>query len=114
MFYKLGLNQISRVCFLDKKWIVYHLKALDYARNKSIIRQEKINEELAVTKDTKKALEEVRSLLGWYRAQVEYHRNGAIKHLDPEDLDVMKALEMREKENKSLSRAFIKASELSF
>lgn len=100
--------------FLDKKWVVYHLKALDYARNKSILRQEKINEELAVTKDTKKALEEVRNLLSWYRDQVEYHRNGAIKHLDPKDLETIKALEMRERENKSLSRAFIKASEVRF
>lgn len=96
---------------LNKKWVVYHLKALDYAQSKSERRQEEINEELRVSKNTKKALDDVRNLLNWYRTQVEYHRNGAMKHLDPEDLKIMETIKRRDKENKSLSRAFIKASE---
>ncbi len=96
-------------------WIVYHLKAMDYADIKFNMAINLISGKLSNKKMTegelKAIIKELISYGKWYNNQIEYHREKATHHI-PEIEKVKWAKSQREKENKSLESVFLTADKV--
>ncbi|MHA1268132.1 MAG: hypothetical protein ACTSRS_23155 [Candidatus Helarchaeota archaeon] len=95
------------------QWIIYHLEAMNYARDKF---EKKMAEFPSGTKLTKLRKDELRHLISkikeltnWYKSQVEYHQQKAISHI-PTTTKTKKRQNERIIENKSLERVFVKGN----
>jgi len=96
------------------QWIVYHLEAMNYAKNKF---EKKMAELPSGTKLAKLRKDELRHLVSkikeltkWYKSQIEYHQQKAISHI-PKTTKTKKRQNERVTENKSLEKLFVNGND---
>ena len=96
-------------------WIIYHLEAINYGRNKvdKKISQLPSGRKLADAdqKQLKKVISELKKIITEYENYIEYHQQKAISHIPKTDKTDW-AQKNREIENVSLENIFLKANEL--
>lgn len=96
-------------------WIIYHLEAINYGRNKvdKKILQLPSGSKLvkADQKQLRKVISELKKIINDYENYIEYHQQKAMSHIPKTD-KTDRAQINREIENISLENVFLRANEL--
>ena len=95
-------------------WVVYHLVAMEYARDRynteiKAIREQFQKRMISGTLDNtylKRVIKEVLKWGKWYVDKIEYHKEKALLHI-PDDKRKQWEMDLREKENWSYKNIFI-------
>ncbi len=96
-------------------WIMYHLEALDYGREKVDNKISKLpaGQKLVrlTPKEHREVISQLKEIISWYEKFIQYHQQKALSHI-PETEKTLWAKEKRKLENSSYENIFLNANEI--